>query len=355
MANVGWSSSSGGRRDPSIGERVGRFLLLQEAGRGRMGIVFKAVDRELSRFVAVKTPRSDDDRDREELVLLYRREARMLDRVRHPGAPRVLEFGEHRGLPYYAMEFVQGETLESVMGSLSLRKFIGSLKDVASVLHEAHESGVVHRDVKPANILVTGKRAMLVDWGLAKPLGETRAGSPGETADRERRFGGMSGSTDVEGVAGTPLYVSPEHLGVGRLGPASDLFSLGVILYRYLTGRFPFRFDSLRSLWRNVLLSDPVPPSRYPGVGAAGAPGGVRPMPEALDAVCLKLLEKKPEHRYASAAELVEELDRFLCGLPVRARLPGIGERLRRFLGRHAGVAATALVDALLFLVLAMR
>ncbi|MBI3268964.1 MAG: protein kinase [Planctomycetes bacterium] len=316
--------------EPSVkGRPFGRYRLLFELGRGGMGIVYKAWDCELRREVALKTL-ARHAVEEPEAVERFRREARSAARLRHPNIVQLHDVGQWEGTHYLTMDFIDGGNLESAMRSLLPRRFIEILRDVSLGLQAAHEAGIVHRDIKPANILLDRhERPFLTDFGLA----------------REWKSQTEAPMTQSGAVLGTPQYMSPEHAS-GRpetVVPASDLWSLGVVLYEYLAGRRPFEAPGqLQVLW-NVFHEDPVAPT------LAAAKAGRRAVHRDLETICLKCLEKEPARRYPSAAELAADLGRFLIGEPIAARPASLRHRAWRGALRHkSGTAAAATFAATL-------
>jgi serine/threonine-protein kinase len=295
------------------------YQVLEVLGRGGMGIVYKARHHALGRTVALKMMRSGalaDDREMER----FAREARAAAQLQHPHLVPVYEVGVQDGLPYFSMAFVGGDSLVR-----QLNRYVGDpraaaalLEKVARGVQHAHERGVLHRDLKPSNILLDERGEPLVsDFGLAKL----------RDAELELTQPGM--------VLGTPRYMAPEQA-TGRpdqIGPATDVWALGVILYELLTGKRPFAADSREQLLHDIQSSTPAQPR------------SLRPrLPRDLETICLKCLEKEPARRYASAGVLADDLKRWLAGEPILARRAAWPRRLWRTVRRHPLVSAAAVV-----------
>lgn len=322
---------------------IGKFDLQEEVGAGSFGCVYRARDRELGRIVAIKIPRSgaigsSGDSDR------FLREARSVAQLRHPLIVPIFEVGKENGFPYLVSEFIQGITLaDHLTGSrIPLRKSVALVAQIADALHYAHEKGVVHRDVKPSNIMLERNAAdSSASWESSK---ETLRYSPRlmDFGLAKRDAGEMT--MTVEGqILGTPAYMSPEqargdaHSVDGR----SDEYSLGVVLYQLLTGELPFQGNA-RMLLHQVLNDDPKPlRSRDPKI------------PKDLETICLKAMAREPASRYATTGELAEDLRRFLRDEPILARPVRLSEKTWRVIRRHPAVSAlSAVVVVLLAIVI---
>jgi WD40 repeat protein/serine/threonine protein kinase len=309
------------------------YEVLEELGRG-MGIVFKARHLKLNRLVALKML-SDGSYAGADRLARFRVEAEAVARLQHPNIVQIYEVGEHDGLPYFAMEFVDGGNLARELNGTprAAKKAAALIETLARAIHYAHERNIVHRDLKPANILLSNVKCQMsnvknppdkaldlghltpkiADFGLAKRL------------DVEQ------GQTESGAIMGTAGYMAPEQA-AGKskaIGPAADVYSLGAILYEVLTGRPPFIGESTLDTLQQVLVADPVPPSR------------LQPrVPRDLETICLKCLQKEPKKRYGSALELAEDLSRFGNAQPIHARPVGAAERLWRWCRRNPTVAS---------------
>jgi WD40 repeat protein len=297
------------------------YSILSELGRGGMGVVYKALELRLSRLIALKMIRSGSLAGQSELARM-RKEADALARLRHPNVVQIYQVGEHESRPYLALEFCEGGSLADRLRRTPLppRQAAQLLELLARAVHAAHECGILHRDLKPPNVLLAKDGVpKLTDFGLAKRLdGEQDGSVPGV-------------HTPSGVVLGTPGYMAPEQAqGKAREAtPAIDIYGLGAILYELLTGRPPFIGETVAEAMMLVLTTAPVPPrSLDPKV------------PRDLETICLKCLEKEPRKRYASALELAEELARFLRGEPIRARPLSRPARLWRWCLRKPAVAA---------------
>jgi eukaryotic-like serine/threonine-protein kinase len=270
-------------RDAQGVDHFGEYRLLEPLGRGGMASVYKAERR--GEVYALKRP-LPAFLEEPEFLERFLREAEIGRTLHHPNIVRILERGEVGGVPYFTMELVAGETLQSRLqrgGALEPRAAAGVVAQVAEALDYAHLKGVVHRDLKPSNIMVLADgTARVMDYGIA----------------RARRFEGL---TVTGAFLGSPEYVAPETIDGNPTDARSDLYSLGVVFYETLTGRRPFTADTPFAILRKHLNETPVRPTL------------VRPgLPPELEKIALRLLNKRPEDRYAGADDLVIELRDFL-------------------------------------------
>lgn len=300
-----------------------RYRVERLLGEGGMGTVFKAFDPTLGRYVALKFLHKNDDGHADRFL----REARSQARIAHPNVCPVHEVGEVDGRPFIAMQYVEGKSLGELRGELPRETLLRVVRDVARAVHAAHRNGLIHRDLKPGNILLARDESgelhpYVVDFGLALEQGET----------------GLS-RTGV--ISGTPAYISPEQVQGKGLDRRTDVYSLGVVLYELLAGAPPFRSGNLAKLLVQLVEEEPKPLRQ-------ADPS----LPEDLETLVGKCLEKDPERRYATARDLAEDLDRFLEGEPILARPAGwlyrTGKRLRK--NRALTVVSAAAVLALLSL-----
>jgi serine/threonine-protein kinase len=301
------------------------YEIVSILGRGGMGIVYKARHLALKRTVALKMVLAGGHADPQQLAR-FRAEAEAVARLQHPHIVQIHEVGTHDGLPFCALEFVEGGTLAQKLKERPLppREAARLVETLAGAMHLAHSRNVVHRDLKPANLLLTADGVPKVsDFGLARQL----------DAD---------GLTHSGAVMGTPSYLAPEQASglAHTAGPAADVYALGAILYECLTGRPPFKGATLWDTLEQVRSQEPVPPSR------------LQPqVPPDLETICLKCLSKQPEKRYGSALELADDLDRFGRGEPVAARPVGTAERLVKWVRRRPAVAGLLAAVLLLAIV----
>lgn len=300
---------------PPAGEPFGDYELLEEIGRGGMGVVYKARQRSLDRVVAVKMILAGHLASPEH-VRRFLDEARAAARLRHPNVVPIHEVGQCAGQHYFTMEYIEGRSLQEHLsaGPMDIETALCIIEQVARAVAYLHHHGMVHRDLKPSNIILDSRSVPYVtDFGLAKV-----------TASDARTT--LSGT-----IVGTPSYMAPEQAAgySSQAGPAADVYSLGAILYEMLTGTPPFREQSALDTLLQVLSRDPAPPRSLN-----------RHIPPALELVCMKCLAKSPEARYPSAQALVDELERFRTGEPLTVRPPNPLSRLRNWSRRQPALAA---------------
>lgn len=313
-------------RPDAVPRRIGDYDVEHELGRGGMGVVYKARHRQLGRVVALKMIRAGSLAHEQERAR-FRLESRAVARLQHPDIVQIFDIGEHEGLPYFALEYVNGPSLQQRLSRqpLTVDESARIVERLARAMQYAHEQGILHRDIKPANILLTTNGdPKISDFGLAKRTDEVD-----------------SHATQTGAVLGTPSYMSPEQARgqVRQLTEATDQYSLGAVLYCLLVGRPPFLAAAWQETVRLVAETEPVPPRR------------LRPdVPRDLETICLKATQKEPARRYASCLELAEDLRRFTAGEPIHARPVRRAERLWRWTRRNPRVAIPSAMSVLLLL-----
>lgn len=318
---------------PELGHRFGDYELLEEIGRGGMGVIFRARQVSLGRVVALKMILAGSYATGE-TVERFRAEAKAAANLHHPNIVPIHEIGMQDGRHFFSMDYVDGGSLHQLLtkGPLPPRDAARLLLPIAEALEHAHRQGIVHRDIKPANILLAS--------GVLERAGDTIAGrtQPPLAIPRLTDFGlakfleSGSGLTASGETMGTPSFMPPEQAsGKSReVGPRSDIYSLGAVLYTMLTGRPPFQAATAVETLRLVVECEPLPPHQLNPV-----------LPRDLETICLTCLQKEPARRYASAQELADELQRFLDGQPIKARPVGALERAWRWCRRNPAMAAS--------------
>lgn len=317
-----------------LGEYPPDYEILGVLGRGGMGVVYKARQPRLNRLVALKMIQAGKHATPDELRR-FRAEAEAVARLQHPNIVQIYEVGNHNDLPFFSLEFVKGGSLAQKLDGTPqpARPAAQLVETLARAMHEAHQQGIVHRDLKPANVLLALSREpetrtstvltsglrlnecvpKITDFGLAKRLdsdvGQTRSGA----------------------ILGTPCYMSPEQAAgkTRQIGPAADIYALGVILYELITGRPPLLGEGPLDTIILVLHQDPIPPSR------------LQPkVPRDLETICLKCLEKETAKRYATARDLAEDLRRYQANEPITARPVSASEQVFKWVRRRPAIAA---------------
>ena len=303
----------------------GDYQLLGMLGRGGMGLVYKARQVSLDRIVALKMILAGQLSSHEQ-VARFRTEAQAAATLDHPGIVPIFEVGEHQSQHFFSMGFVDGPSLAAKLqnGPLAPKQAAALVRKIALAVQHAHEHGIVHRDLKPANVLIgPNSEPKLTDFGVAK------------------RLEGDADLTATGEIIGTPSFMSPEQA-AGKskeLGPPTDIYALGAILYALLAGRPPFQADSAADTLAQIIYDDPAPLRR---LNAS--------CPRDLETICLKCLHKTPARRYASAGELAADLQRWLDHEPIQARPTTSAERLWLFCRRRPTTAAVVLVSTVLIL-----
>ena len=313
----------------AFGRVFGNYELLEQIGQGGMGVVFKARQRNLNRTVALKLMLSGPLASEAE-IKRFRSEANAAATLQHPNVVAIHEVGEQDGRHYFSMEYVEGKSLAEVVRRTPLpaEQAVRYVKTIAEAVQYAHQRGILHRDLKPHNVLIDANdQPRITDFGLAKQI----------EVDSDLTVSGA--------VLGTPSYMPPEQAAGKRreIGPASDVYSLGAILYDLLTGRPPFRADTPLDTLRQVLDAEPAAPRLLN-----------RKVPRDLETICLKCLAKERHSRYGSAQELADDLGRFQRHEPIHARPPGSAGRVWRWCRRKPAVAGLLGTSGVLLLLMAV-
>jgi WD40 repeat protein/predicted Ser/Thr protein kinase len=287
------------------GGQLGKYRLVRELGRGGMGVVYEAIDSQLNRKVALKLMLSNPNADPKERALEEERfvqEAQLSAKLKHPHIVTVYEAGLLESRQFLAMEMIEGQAFSDWRKNVTMRDQFQVLADVCSAVHHAHEQGILHRDLKPRNILVSGAgHAYVTDFGLAKSLGKNVHQS-------------LTGSG---AVVGTPAYMSPEQAqGLDRVDWRTDIYSLGVILYECMTGRTPFTGESPIEILMKVVKDPVIPPLQMVDAGSALG------LDKGIENICLKALAKKDRDRYVTAQALSDDLRKWLSGEKIQIAAP---------------------------------
>ena len=299
-----------------LGNSIGRYHVLEQLGEGGMATVYKAFDTRLEREVAIKLLRTER-LDSRKATKRFEIEAKALAKLNHPNIVQVLDFGEHDGTPYLVMEYVPGGTLKKQLGKpLPWQQAAQLLAPIARALAYAHENNLVHRDVKPSNILITSTGIpKLADFGIAKMLE-------------------MEETMDLTGTSvgvGTPWYMSPEQGKGEKIDQRTDIYSLGIVFYELVTGRKPYQADTpMAVIYQHV--QDPLPrPTKI-----------VSSLPSHVEQFLFKALAKEPENRFQSMGEIADVLEKLGAGAKVKVRAPG--KNTRRTLAVLGGIAVVTIL-----------
>lgn len=314
-------------KDPFVGTTVGPYRVSAFLGVGGMGRVYRATDTRLKRTVALKFLRVNDP----ESVARLLKEAQALAQLDHANVCRVYDVGEIEGKPYIAMQYIDGVSLSQQAGHLFQEQKLRLVKAVAEGLGEAHRLGLVHRDVKPGNVMLEKAasgvwKPFVMDFGLARQTGEKGVSVTGE-------------------VVGTPMYMAPEQASgrVHEVGPRTDVYALGATLYELLAGQPLWSADNPISIFACIVMEDPRPLRSID-----------RRIPEDLETLVMKCLEKDPAKRYADAAELAADLGRYLEGEPILARRASVVSRAWKKVRKHKAIAFVTLFSLALIVTLSV-
>ncbi|MEN6452185.1 MAG: bifunctional serine/threonine protein kinase/MFS transporter [Thermoguttaceae bacterium] len=305
--------SSNAAMNGALPRDFGPYELIREIGRGGMGVVYEARQKDLDRSVAIKMILAGHLAS-PELVRRFQAEAKAAARLRHSNIVHIHDVGQFQGQDFFTMEYIDGQSLAERVGSVSPQDAVRLVAIVARAVEHLHQQGIIHRDLKPSNILIDAEgQPYVTDFGLAKVF------LPGSDAT----------ATGI--IAGTPSYMAPEQASGRRaaISPATDVYSLGAILYELLTGVPPFRAETPIDTLMEVLSGDPRKPR---SINAK--------IPIGLELICLKCLSKEPSERYASAAALADDLDRFARDEPLAVRPPTVAQRFWSWTRRQPALAS---------------
>jgi serine/threonine protein kinase/tetratricopeptide (TPR) repeat protein len=314
------------------------YELIDELGRGGMGVVYRARQVGLGRFVALKVLQSGSLAGKDERARFHR-EAHAVARLQHPNIVQIFATGEYNGQPFLVMELVEGGTLaKRIAGNpLPARAAAHLVERLVRAVDYAHQHGIVHRDLKPSNVLVgQDDEPKIADFGLAKCL-ELAAHEAGPTLEEYR--------TQTGAILGTPPYLAPEQVGGAKheVGPASDIYALGTILYEATTGQPPFKAATIVETLELIRSTEPITPRRLQPL-----------LPRDLETIVLKAMAKEPAGRYMSAQAMAEDLHLFLAGRTILARRSTTGEQLWRWCKRNPVIAGLNALAATLAIVIAI-
>jgi len=306
-------------------EKLGRYVIVEEIGQGAMGVVYKAVDPLIDRTVAIKTINLDLSKEElENFEKRFQREVQSAGKLNHPNIVTVYDVGRTEGVAYMAMEFLEGKELREILDSgvvLPIEKIAHIASQVAEGLGFAHERGIVHRDVKPANVMVMKNGLVkITDFGIAQMSSASRT---------------MSGM-----VMGSPKYMSPEQVVGQAVDGRSDIFSLAVVLYEMLTGKAPFSGDNISAIMYQILNDDPIPPKALN-----------QSIPDSINYIVLKALAKHPDKRYQNAKDMARDLKRYkTMEVPAGGENAPATERMeRRAKPRDSAGDATQIMPSMIF------
>ena len=305
-------------------EKLGRYVIVEEIGQGAMGVVYKAVDPLIDRTVAIKTINLDLSKEElENFEKRFQREVQSAGKLNHPNIVTVYDVGRTEGVAYMAMEFLEGKELREILDSgvvLPIEKISHIASQVAEGLGFAHERGIVHRDVKPANVMVMKNGLVkITDFGIAQMSSASRT---------------MSGM-----VMGSPKYMSPEQVVGQAVDGRSDIFSLAVVLYEMLTGKTPFSGDNISAIMYQILNDEPIPPKAFN-----------QSIPDSINYIVLKALAKHPDKRYQNAKDMARDLKRYkTMEVPASGEMAPTPQRMeRRALPRDSEIDATQIMPSAL-------
>src|SRR5216117_1459293 len=333
----------------------GDYELFQEIARGGMGVVYRARHLNLERIVAVKMILAERFAS-QQIVRRFQGEVTAAALLRHPNIVAIHDVGIHDGQHYFSMDYVEGQNLSQLVGNRPVppSKAARYVKLIGEAIQYAHQQGILHRDLKPSNVLVdTSDQPRITDFGLAKRFGvppsggqasgPEKAGTPNEPAEAGTPY--MSSFTLSGQMLGSPNFMPPEQASSqrGKVGRHSDVYGLGAILYYLLTARPPFQAESFESVINQLLNTEPVSLRLLNSS-----------VPPDLETICVKCLQKEPAHRYQTAQELANELNRFLRDEPIKARPINRFEKAWRWCRRKPAVASLGGATILLLLALAI-